>query len=207
MRTPQIKMTTRRREALHSSLPLPEKVGGSAPASQAIEKGTAMSFPSVELYGVELLQVSILALAVKCQRCKTINDVSGLKDNTEKPASCKKCASPFLLKFRQELVHQNSTRAGFIDVSGCTVSDLLPSTFVPTCGRCSTDSQGWCLYGVRQLPMSAANVITDSLSRFRRSTSRIRSRLLDPSAYERSPTTPGETRLASRRATAEPRCV
>ncbi|KAK6854377.1 CHY zinc finger domain-containing protein [Apiospora arundinis] len=106
------------------------------------ERGTSISFPSIELHGIELLQVSILSINVKCERCRTINEVTGLHPSAEKTSSCKKCATPFTVTFRQELVHQNATRAGFIDVSGCTVADMLPSTMVPTCGRCSTASPG-----------------------------------------------------------------
>jgi len=116
--------------------------GQPAAPTSTPERGTAMSFPSVELHGIELLQVSILSLSVKCERCKTINDITGLRGNVEKTSSCKKCAILFAVTFRPELVHQNSTRAGFIDAAGCTVSDLLPSTFVPTCGNCSTPAQG-----------------------------------------------------------------
>ncbi|KAK3384228.1 hypothetical protein B0T24DRAFT_646237 [Lasiosphaeria ovina] len=109
--------------------------------TQTSERGTAMSFPSIELHGIDLLQVSVLSISVKCARCKTLNEIGGLKDNLEKSSSCKKCATPLTVKFRQELVHQNSTRAGFIDASGCTVADMLPSTFVPTCSTCSTPYQ------------------------------------------------------------------
>ncbi|RWA11281.1 hypothetical protein EKO27_g3826 [Xylaria grammica] len=110
--------------------------------AQQVERGTAVLFPTIELYGIELLQVSILNISTKCQRCKTLNDITGLKPETEKAISCKKCGSPSSATFRQEMVHQNSTRAGFIDVNGCTVADMLPSTFVPTCSKCSTPSQG-----------------------------------------------------------------
>ncbi|KAK4105253.1 hypothetical protein N658DRAFT_491710 [Parathielavia hyrcaniae] len=110
--------------------------------TQTAERGIAMSFPSIELHGIELLQVSILNLSVKCSRCKTLNEVTGLRDNLEKPSICKKCATPFAVRFRQELIHQNSTRAGFIDASGCTIADLLSSTFMPTCSNCSTPSSG-----------------------------------------------------------------
>ncbi|KAF3062454.1 hypothetical protein GL218_03089 [Daldinia childiae] len=115
---------------------------GVSVVTQQAEKGTAMSFPSIELHGIELLQVSILNLSVKCERCKTLNEITGLKPEVEKTGSCKKCATAFTVKFRQELVHQSSTRAGFIDVACCTVADMLPSTFIPTCSRCSTPSQG-----------------------------------------------------------------
>ncbi|KAL2130131.1 hypothetical protein VTI74DRAFT_6853 [Chaetomium olivicolor] len=112
----------------------------SLPITQTPERGTALSFPSIELHGIELLQITLLSLIVKCDRCKTLNEIPSLRDNLPKSSSCKKCATPFTARFRQELIHQNSTRAGFIDATGCTVSDLLPSTFVPTCARCSTPS-------------------------------------------------------------------
>ncbi|KAI0875803.1 hypothetical protein GGS24DRAFT_272948 [Hypoxylon argillaceum] len=110
--------------------------------TQQVERGTAISFPTIELYGVELLQVSILNISVKCQRCKTINEFTNLKPEAEKATNCKKCGSHLTAVFRQELVHANSTRAGFVDVAGCTVADMLPSTFTPTCARCSTPSPG-----------------------------------------------------------------
>ncbi|KAK4134960.1 hypothetical protein BT67DRAFT_455655 [Trichocladium antarcticum] len=117
-------------------------IDGPCLPTQTPEIGTAISFPSIELHGIELLQVSILNLNVKCDRCKTLNETTGLKDNLEKPSSCKKCATPFTVRFRQELIHQNSTRAGFIDTTACTVADMLPSTFIPTCAQCSAPAAG-----------------------------------------------------------------
>lgn len=96
------------------------------------ERGTAISFPSIQLHGIELFQIALLSLSVKCERCRTINDVAGLRPGLEKASSCKKCATPFTTAFRPEMVHQSSTRAGFIDVSGCTVADMLPR-FVDSC--------------------------------------------------------------------------
>lgn len=126
-----------------AALPLKNPPPNSNLSSQPAERGTAISFPSVELHGIELLQVSILSLSVKCERCKTINEIGGLKPNVSKTSeSCRKCATPLSVTFRPELVHAHSTRAGFIDVTGCTVADMLPSTFVPTCGKCSTAAQG-----------------------------------------------------------------
>lgn len=106
------------------------------------ERGTMITFPSIELHGIELFQVAILSITVKCERCKTLNDVTGLKPDVEKTISCKKCATPLAAKFRQQLVHELSTRAGFLDLSGCKVSEMQPSTFVPTCARCSTAGFG-----------------------------------------------------------------
>ncbi|KZL80171.1 chy zinc finger domain-containing protein [Colletotrichum incanum] len=106
------------------------------------ERGTSISFPTIELHSIELFQVSILNLSVKCSRCKTINEITGLKHEVPQTSSCRKCAAGFAAQFRQQLVHANSTRAGFIDLTGCTVADMLPSTFIPVCAKCSTASQG-----------------------------------------------------------------
>ncbi|KAI8275697.1 hypothetical protein K4K60_008428 [Colletotrichum sp. SAR11_57] len=106
------------------------------------ERGTSISFPDIELHSIELFQVSILNLSVKCTRCKTANEITGLRHEAPQTASCRKCAAGFAAQFRQQLVHANSTRAGFLDLTGCTVVDMLPSTFVPVCAKCSTQSQG-----------------------------------------------------------------
>lgn len=106
------------------------------------QRGTMITLPSVELHGIELLQISILSISVKCGRCKTVNELTGLHPGTDKASSCRKCATPLGASFSPELVHAHSTRAGFVDVTGGKVADMLPSTFVPTCGRCSTASPG-----------------------------------------------------------------
>lgn len=126
------------------------------------ERGTMMSFPSIELHGIEIIQVSILSLSVKCERCKTLNDAGGLKPDVEKPLSCKKCASPMAVTFRAQLVHEHSSRAGFLDLSGCKVADMLPSTFIPTCARCSTPGLG--LVSVRG--ETVTNVCRDCHAKF-----------------------------------------
>ncbi|POS72819.1 CHY zinc finger domain-containing protein [Diaporthe helianthi] len=138
--------------------------GVSGVATQTIERGTSISFPSIDLLGIELFQISILALSVKCQRCRTVCEIGGLKPNTPKTAeSCRKCGTSFSLTFRPELVHAYSSRAGFIDATGCTVADMLPSTFVPTCAKCSTPTtQG--LVAVRGDTMT--NVCRECHARF-----------------------------------------
>ncbi|KAF2009505.1 zf-CHY-domain-containing protein [Aaosphaeria arxii CBS 175.79] len=110
----------------------------------SVEKGILMSFPHLELHGVELLEIGVLNLTVKCDRCKDVKDVGGLRNNSvegedhTRRDSCKKCASPFVLGYRAEFLHANSTRAGYLDLDGCTVVDMLPSSFIPTCAECST---------------------------------------------------------------------
>jgi hypothetical protein len=90
------------------------------------EKGTAISFPFMELYGIELLEVISLNLTVKCERCKDVTEVKGLKDGVPKAESCRKCASPLTICFRKDLIHAHAVRAGFLDLEGCVVGDMLP---------------------------------------------------------------------------------
>lgn len=89
------------------------------------ERGTAISFPFMELYGIELLEIVVLNITVKCERCKDVTEVKGLKDGTTKSESCKKCASPLSIHFRKDLIHAHAVRAGFLDFDGCFIGDLL----------------------------------------------------------------------------------
>ena len=102
------------------------------------ERGISLSFPSLELYGIELLELVSLCITIKCERCKDTMDINNLRDTANKSESCKKCAMPLSVGYRRELMHINSVRAGYLDLEGCTVVDMLPSNFVPTCSECST---------------------------------------------------------------------
>lgn len=95
------------------------------PASNP-EKGTALSFPFIELYGIELLEVAILNISVKCERCKEVTEVKGLKDGVTKSESCRKCAVTLTIRYRRDLIHANAVRAGFLDLEGCFIGDMLP---------------------------------------------------------------------------------
>lgn len=36
-------------------------------------------------------------------------------------------------------MHSNSNRAGYVDLEGCNIVDMLLSSFIPTCSQCSTE--------------------------------------------------------------------
>ncbi|MCJ1397433.1 hypothetical protein MMC11_000626 [Xylographa trunciseda] len=67
--------------------------------STAPERGILLSFPHLELHGVELLELTSLSLTVKCERCKDQMDINSLRSTSAgdtgavKAESCKKCAS------------------------------------------------------------------------------------------------------------------
>ncbi|KAI4187060.1 MAG: hypothetical protein LQ346_005563 [Caloplaca aetnensis] len=107
-------------------------------SAQPAERGISLSFPSLELYNIELLSLESLSLSTKCTRCKTPSEIPNLLPSAPRHDSCPKCAQPCSLTYRPELMHANSTRAGYLDLIGCTILDMLPSVFIPTCSTCST---------------------------------------------------------------------
>ena len=103
-----------------------DQVPESSTSTQAPERGISLSFPFLELYGIELLELVSLSITIKCERCKDTMDISSLRNNASRSESCKKCAMPLSVGYRRELMHANSVRAGYLDLEGCTVLDLLP---------------------------------------------------------------------------------
>ena len=108
------------------------------PPASGPERGISLSFPRLELYSIELLELVSLCIVIKCLRCKSSIDINNLRDQKPRNESCKKCASGLTVCFRRELIHLNAIKAGYLDLEGCTVLDMLPSTFLPTCSHCST---------------------------------------------------------------------
>ena len=98
----------------------------SSTSTTAPERGISLSFPFLELYGIELLELVSLYITIKCERCKDTMDISNLRNNASRSESCKKCAMPLTVGYRRELMHANSVRAGYLDLDGCTVLDMLP---------------------------------------------------------------------------------
>jgi hypothetical protein len=102
------------------------------PAGAPIEKGVLLSFPQLELHSIELMELTTLNLTIKCERCKDTMDVLRLRNNVSGDAAnmrdetCKKCASALAVGFRADLMHAGSVRAGYLDMDGCTVVDMLP---------------------------------------------------------------------------------
>lgn len=112
-----------------------------------IERGILLSFPNLELHGVELMEVTLLGITIKCDRCKDTMDIDRLRSITPESTaprseSCKKCANHLSIGFRADMIHANSVRAGYLDLDGCTIVDMLPSTFTPTCAECSVPYPG-----------------------------------------------------------------
>ncbi|KAK5950304.1 hypothetical protein OHC33_008773 [Knufia fluminis] len=122
-------------------------VGGAAIPStvtSGLEKGVQLSFPGLELIGIELLQVVSLSLSVRCGRCKEQADIRNVipaavnTSNIHRTETCQKCSAMLVVSYRSDLMHAASSKAGYLDVENCTITELLPSAFQPTCSECST---------------------------------------------------------------------
>ncbi|OQE46778.1 hypothetical protein PENCOP_c001G06518 [Penicillium coprophilum] len=119
--------------------PVPASVDNNAPG-----RGVALSFPFLELYGIELLEILNLNITIKCDRCKVSVDIKHVPQITDekgqmpKMESCRKCANNMSVAFRKQLMHSHANRAGYLDMGGCTIGDMLLSDFIPTCSECST---------------------------------------------------------------------
>ncbi|MCJ1328062.1 hypothetical protein MMC10_004737 [Thelotrema lepadinum] len=72
-----------------------EVIDAAENAKEQPERGVSIEFPNIELYGVEVLELTSLSLVVKCLRCKESMDVNNLRYNATSPRqeSCKKCTS------------------------------------------------------------------------------------------------------------------
>lgn len=75
------------------------ELGDPAQASPTLpERGILLSFPYLELHGIELLELVSLNMTIKCNRCKEQTDIQSLRHNahTDTQAGrveyCKKCA-------------------------------------------------------------------------------------------------------------------
>jgi len=79
----------------------PEPSTTSHASSNQREKGILISFPHMELYSIELLELTSPNITIKCERCKDTMDISRIKNNEKgdytgiRSESCKKCAFSF----------------------------------------------------------------------------------------------------------------
>lgn len=127
---------------------------GGAPVPAAADdtpgRGVALSFPFMELYGIELLELVHLAITIKCERCKQTADIKNVPQIQDPKASpkiesCRKCANSMSIGrfltllgtltradlyrhkgFRRQMMHSHANRAGYLDLEGCTIVDLIP---------------------------------------------------------------------------------
>lgn len=128
---------------------------------QSVRRGTEIRLMDPQLENVSLFRCVSLHVLVKCSRCKNTVDMEnvvpepptesgtgeGKNNNNGKTAmnkkerwtDCPTCHSIIGVKFFSELIHENASSLGLLQLAGCTAFDLLGSSFMGTCGSCMDD--------------------------------------------------------------------
>lgn len=109
-------------------------------------EGTELIFHDIRLTNIALCEVVSLNILFQCGRCKALHTFSNLQSaeygKSTKPRAeiCSKCDLSLLVAFRKEFIHSKCHTAGYMDVEGGKVADILPSSYVAMCGQCQTMS-------------------------------------------------------------------
>lgn len=116
-----------------------------------IRKGTEIRLINPKLENVSLFRCTSLHMMVKCDRCKDTVEVQNVEPDQEEEKknqkqrskerwmSCPTCTSELGIRFLGELVHQGAMSIGLLQLSGCKPYDILPSSYIGTCGSCMAD--------------------------------------------------------------------
>ncbi|OAD71866.1 hypothetical protein PHYBLDRAFT_73488 [Phycomyces blakesleeanus NRRL 1555(-)] len=118
-------------------------------AGPAARRGTAIRLIEPRLENVSLFYCLSLHLIVKCARCKNTVEIENLmpekvslggrQEGKERWMTCTTCSSIIGAKFIGEFMHENARTVGCLQLAGCTPFDVLPSSFIGTCGKCMDD--------------------------------------------------------------------
>ncbi|KAJ8102627.1 hypothetical protein POJ06DRAFT_52658 [Lipomyces tetrasporus] len=115
-------------------------------SDQQPPQGISINLSGLQLRDIGVVECTLLSIVVKCVRCKTEAEIRDIKPGHVSGAnslSCAKCSAGIsVATFRTELMHENAVRLGYIDLVGCTPTDMLPSSFMPYCGNCSEPLPG-----------------------------------------------------------------
>ncbi|KAI8341370.1 hypothetical protein BC941DRAFT_391525 [Chlamydoabsidia padenii] len=127
--------------------------------TQPLRRGTEIRLLQPQLDNVSLFRCVSLHVLVKCSRCKntvdlenilpessletpgdpTKKDTNNKNNKRERWTSCPTCHSVIGVKFLSELIHDNASSLGLLQLAGCTAFDLLGSSFMGTCSNCMED--------------------------------------------------------------------
>ncbi|KAI7864139.1 hypothetical protein BDF14DRAFT_1261943 [Spinellus fusiger] len=118
-------------------------------SNSTVKKGIAIRLINPQLKNVSLFHCISLRLIVKCARCSDTTEIENILPENESPhqqkkerwTTCSTCSSILGVKFIGDLMHENATIAGYLQLAGCTPFDILHSSFLGTCCKCMEDIQ------------------------------------------------------------------
>eukprot|EP00026_Physarum_polycephalum_P004467 Phypoly_transcript_04488.p1 GENE.Phypoly_transcript_04488~~Phypoly_transcript_04488.p1 ORF type:complete len:514 (+),score=114.57 Phypoly_transcript_04488:103-1644(+) len=100
-------------------------------------KGTRIKFEEMALVNVGILECVLLNITVTCEKCRSRIDAMNLIKGMQITEVCEKCNHAYSVGFRPEIMHEYSNIVGYLDLEGCAIFDILPSSFKVACFECN----------------------------------------------------------------------
>ncbi|KAJ1845683.1 hypothetical protein LPJ70_002396, partial [Coemansia sp. RSA 2708] len=116
---------------------------GTGPFAKPARRGIEIRLGMVKLAGVSLAHCHSLNLNVRCTRCKSLAEVKGIAPTVKADRdhqmwkACDTCSTILGVRFRPDWMFGDTTTLGYLDCSGCTPVDLLPSKLTLACDACA----------------------------------------------------------------------
>ncbi|KAJ2726461.1 hypothetical protein GGI07_000599 [Coemansia sp. Benny D115] len=118
------------------------KANAASGFSRPARRGTEIRLGRITLKNVSLAHCHSLNLNVRCTRCKNSVELKGIVPTLQEDKdqqmwrACDSCTTILGVRFRPDWLFAGCTSLGFLDCSGCTPIDLLPSKFTLSCEAC-----------------------------------------------------------------------
>eukprot|EP00741_Cyanophora_paradoxa_P009271 tig00001493_g8981.t1 len=116
--------------------PLPAASRGGPSANP--KRGTELRLHGLDIFEIGILEFTSMRAVVACARCKAQNEITITKGaGFSTRADCPKCHTPQSIAFRPDPMYANQPVAGYFDLDGANMFDLLPSDCAAHCFGCS----------------------------------------------------------------------
>jgi chemotaxis protein histidine kinase CheA len=104
-------------------------------------RGTQILCEKVGLTNISLVKCSSLQFQLSCLRCSTINETE-LQPSSSHALEfpCVSCHLSLSVRYRHELMHDNNSSLGYLDLENCNAHDLLRVNLWLTCENCFNES-------------------------------------------------------------------
>ncbi|KAJ1866724.1 hypothetical protein LPJ78_001564 [Coemansia sp. RSA 989] len=112
------------------------------PYPKPLRRGIEIRFGIVKMANVSLVHCHSFNCTVRCLRCKSTMEVMNVAPTVHADRdhqlwkACDTCSTILGVRFRPDWMFTGSTTLGYLDCSGCTPFELLPSKFTLSCEPC-----------------------------------------------------------------------
>ncbi|KAI8828228.1 hypothetical protein BJ741DRAFT_627097 [Chytriomyces cf. hyalinus JEL632] len=101
-------------------------------------RGTQIKLLNPSMKGIALLECVNPKFLLSCSRCKSnFDSPPQMPPNSLQIRACPTCSTTLSITYRPSMVHMSSQTAGYLDLDGYSVVDMLPSAWQVTCEGCN----------------------------------------------------------------------